>query len=76
MSGELTFRLFRDLALHIDGDNEEDTIRYFKESHPTDPASRIADALNRVAEQSAIDAEPVCVRDACSRRHKLAKLRI
>ena len=38
-SGELVSRLFRDLALHFDGDNEEHTISYFRKTHSTDTES-------------------------------------
>ncbi len=39
-SGELVSRLFRDLALQFDGDNEDDTIAHFRKNHSTDPGSQ------------------------------------
>jgi len=38
-SGELVSRLFRDIALVFDGDNEEATIRHFRAQHSTEPNS-------------------------------------
>lgn len=38
-SGELVSRLFRDLALEFDGDNEDHTLAHFRTNHSTDPAS-------------------------------------
>ena len=37
-SGELVSRLFRDLALNFDGDNEDHTIAYFRKKHSSDPS--------------------------------------
>jgi glycine/D-amino acid oxidase-like deaminating enzyme len=39
-SGELVSRLFRDLAMNFDGDNEEHTIAHFRANHSTDPGAR------------------------------------
>ena len=38
-SGELVSRLFRDLALNFDGDNEDHTLTYFRKNYSTDPGS-------------------------------------
>jgi hypothetical protein len=38
-SGELISRLFRDIALVFDGDNEDHTIQHFRTQHSTDPKS-------------------------------------
>lgn len=38
-SGDLVSRLFRDIALHFDGDNEEDAIQHFRARHSTEPSS-------------------------------------
>ena len=38
-SGELVSRLFRDLALNFDGDNEDHTITHFRRHHATAPNS-------------------------------------
>ena len=38
-SGELLSRLFREWAFAFDGDNEDDTIAYFRRHHSTDPGS-------------------------------------
>ena len=38
-SGELVSRLFRDLALEFDGDNEDHTLAHFRTHHSTDPHS-------------------------------------
>lgn len=38
-SGELISRLFRDMALRFDGDNEDDAMVYFRTHHSTDPTS-------------------------------------
>ncbi|NKB54370.1 MAG: hypothetical protein GKR97_19545 [Rhizobiaceae bacterium] len=38
--GELVSRLFRDLALNFDGDNENHTISHFRKVHSTDPAGQ------------------------------------
>lgn len=39
-SGELISRLFRDLALNFDGDNEDHTISHFRAAHSTNTASQ------------------------------------
>ncbi|WP_162798096.1 NAD(P)-binding protein [Sulfitobacter sp. JL08] len=36
-SGQLVSRLFRDMALNFDGDNEEELISYFRRTYSTDP---------------------------------------
>jgi thioredoxin reductase len=38
-SGDLISRLFRDLALAFDGDNEDHTIKHFRTRHSTEPDS-------------------------------------
>lgn len=38
-SGELVSRLFRDIAIVFDGDNEEQTIQHFRAQHSTEPTS-------------------------------------
>ena len=38
-SGALASRLFRDLALNFDGDNEDHTIQHFRAQHSTAPGS-------------------------------------
>lgn len=38
-SGELVSRLFRELAYAFDGENEDDTVAYFRTNYSTDPAS-------------------------------------
>jgi Pyridine nucleotide-disulphide oxidoreductase len=38
-SGSLVSRLFRDLALSFDGDNEDHTIQHFRTQHSTEPNS-------------------------------------
>lgn len=38
-SGSLVSRLFRDIALVFDGDNEEQTIQHFRAQHSTEPKS-------------------------------------
>jgi hypothetical protein len=40
ISGDLVSRLMRELALTFDGDNEDDTISYFRRHHSTNPNSR------------------------------------
>ena len=39
-SGELASRLFRDLALNFDGDNEDHTLSHLRANHSTDPHSQ------------------------------------
>ena len=38
-SGELLSRLFRDLALNFDGDNEDATLAHIRKTHSTDPGT-------------------------------------
>ncbi len=38
--GELASRLFRDLALNFDGDNEDHTLSHLRTAHSTDPAGQ------------------------------------
>lgn len=39
-SGALLSRLFRDLALTFDGDNEDQTLQHFRQAHSSDPTSQ------------------------------------
>lgn len=38
-SGDLVSRLFRDLSLNFDGDNEDHTLAHFRKAHSSDPTS-------------------------------------